>query len=362
MALCVMASPGAGSSVSPRPPSSCTADAVANDLWSTPANERRGKRARSSDFDYDTAQQRSCGFGRPSERGRRRLSCNSTTAKAGASARCSLRIDIAATHRIEPRASTCVVRPKSFPPRVSSPLANKLAGDDLSDRDCRFSAGSDAGSDTASDGSGSPCASVASSGADSESAPLRRKRRRVRFGFGVKVHDGLCCANRIFDELVWEQVTTVNIASPDDVIRVVQAHLEREEQAARRASAVAPRNRACSAVSTDSDESEDGVPSLAQALTSLQRQTLDLGRRIAEADREASCDASSLGFGGSSSEVSVPVLPRGGGLAAKLTPRHLQLVMLLAEYVQEALEITTRTSGAYDDLSSDDLEVSVRDL
>ena len=357
MALCVMASPGAGSSVSPRPPSSCTAAAGAQDLWSTPANERRGKRARSSDLDYDTVQQRSA-FSRSAERGRRRLSCNSTV-KTGASARCSLRIDIAATHRIEPRASTCVVRPKSLPPRVASPLASKLAGDDLSDRDCRFNAGSDAGSDTAFDGSGSPCPSVASSGADSE-APMRRKRRRVRFGFDVKAHDGLCCANRIFDELVWEHVATRSITSPDDVIAVVRAHLQREAQAVRRASAMAPRDRACSAVSTDSDESEDGVPSLAQALTSLQRQTLDLGRRIAEADREASCQASALGFGGSSYEVSVPVLPRGGGLAAKLTAEHLRFVMLLAEYVQEALEITT--SGAYDDFSSDELEVSVRDL
>lgn len=302
-----------------------SACAGADDLWATPSNERRahGKRARSTDTDYKASP-----TGRPARLYNPTHSPSPRDTKRRTKLvvspnRCSLRIDVAATHRVEPRASTCVLRPTSLPQRPA-PCSPPNT--------------------TSPTGPTSPCSSVGSTlgsclKTSTEPDHTRpAKRARVRFTEDVKVHDGLCCANRIFDELVWEQVTTYNLSCGDDVVCIVQRHLEDEEHAAVRAGSSHARQRSAS---TDSEGSCDApalaVPTLAQALTTLQQQTLDLGTRIAKAEQRAhkGCGASARP---SSRDVSVPVLPRGGGLAAKLTHAHLRPILRLAEMVQEALE------------------------
>ena len=284
-------------------------------LWATPVSESRGKRSRcaNSELSLDSVSSppRLYSPSTPSPCQKRRVSRQQRAPGSPS----SLRIDVAATHQAVPRTSTCVVRPSALPRRVSHPASPSHAMSPVPPA--------------------SPCSTVSSQGGSClktrhpHSRPAS-KGRRIRFAADVKAHDGLCCANRIFDELVWEHMTTLDIACGDDVVAVVRRHLAADIEAADRAHG---RARCVSGASTDSEQSEfgsdgDGATTLGQALSQLQQQTLDLGSRIAAAERS---DASGA-------QASVPVLPHGGGYAAKLTPKHLSLVLSLAEMVQQALE------------------------
>lgn len=192
------------------------------------------------------------------------------------------------------------------------------------------------------------------------SSPLPSPGRQVRFGFGVKRHDGVCLVNRIFDDLVWDHISVSPYSTPAQVMRVVVTHLNREldvlccnanggagngshRNSSRNsgtankgsvgvASKPCPsqlmRARSTSAASTDSDSDEPQVPSVSQLLHSLHHLANDLCQRI------TSAVARSPPF--QLHSVSVPVLPRGGGYAAKLSFSHLRYVEVLATLLAEA--------------------------
>lgn len=132
-----------------------------------------------------------------------------------------------------------------------------------------------------------------------------RVERRVRFCEAVKTHDGLCNENRILDALIWKYFSCPFFESTTHVAEVVgeDVHL---------------------------------YDSVIERIAGL-----------------ASQIASTTG--------AVPVLPGGGGSAAKLSATHLPCLLALRELVVAARD-TTRAPAVPQDLSDDGILVDVLGL
>mmetsp|Transcript_158408 Transcript_158408/g.384729 ORF Transcript_158408/g.384729 Transcript_158408/m.384729 type:complete len:402 (+) Transcript_158408:399-1604(+) len=154
------------------------------------------------------------------------------------------------------------------------------AGAGAFDAEDEISSASDADSDeTESDCEEGATArlEVAAGAAEQPSAKRARKVHSVRWGSDVKEHDGLCRENEILDNLVWGYFSTGAVADAEGVMRTFGK--------------------------------DTGLFPTVIALID------DLADRVAISDTDA------------------PVLPRGGGSAAKLSAAHLSTLLQLRELV-----------------------------